>query len=124
MISVSYLYSRAELEAARTHDPYWNAAQHQMVRTGRMHNYLRMYWGKKVLEWSATPQEAYAVLVQLNNKYETDGRNANSYAGINWVFGNHDRPWARRPIFGTVRYMVASGLKRKFDADAYAEKWK
>ncbi len=119
-----YLYSRPELEAARTHDAYWNAAQHQMVRTGRMHNYLRMYWGKKVLEWSATPQEAYEALVYLNNKYETDGRNANSYAGINWVFGNHDRPWARRPIFGTVRYMVASGLKRKFDADAYAEKWK
>ncbi len=119
-----HLYSRAELEAARTHDPYWNAAQHQMVRTGRMHNSLRMYWGKKVLEWSETPEEAYAVLVYLNNKYETDGRNANSYAGINWVFGNHDRPWARRPIFGTVRYMAASGLKRKFDADAYAEKWK
>ena len=119
-----HLYSRAELEAARTHDPYWNAAQHQMVRTGRMHNYLRMYWGKKVLEWSETPEKAYAVLVHLNNKYETDGRNANSYAGINWVFGNHDRPWARRPIFGTVRYMAASGLKRKFDADAYAEKWK
>lgn len=117
------LYTRAELEAAQTHDPYWNAAQNQMVRTGRMHNYLRMYWGKKVLEWSATPQEAYVVLVQLNNKYETDGRNANSYAGINWIFGNHDRPWARRPIFGTVRYMAASGLKRKFDADAYAKKW-
>ena len=118
-----YLYTRAELEAAQTHDPYWNAAQHQMVRTGRMHNYLRMYWGKKVLEWSETPQEAYEVLVYLNNKYETDGRNANSYAGINWIFGNHDRPWARRAIFGTVRYMVASGLKRKFDADAYAKKW-
>lgn len=118
-----HLYSHAELEAAQTHDPYWNAAQHQMVRTGRMHNYLRMYWGKKVLEWSATPQEAYAVLVQLNNKYETDGRNANSYAGINWIFGTHDRPWARRAVFGTVRYMVASGLKRKFDADAYAKKW-
>ncbi|AWN22986.1 deoxyribodipyrimidine photolyase [Deinococcus irradiatisoli] len=118
-----HLYGRAELEAAQTHDPYWNAAQRQMVRTGRMHNYLRMYWGKKVLEWSATPQDAYTVLVQLNNKYETDGRNANSYAGINWVFGTHDRPWARRPIFGTVRYMAASGLKRKFDADAYAKKW-
>ncbi|AZI41553.1 deoxyribodipyrimidine photolyase [Deinococcus psychrotolerans] len=118
-----YLYTRDELEAAQTHDPYWNAAQNQMVRTGRMHNYLRMYWGKKVLEWSETPQQAYEVLVYLNNKYEADGRNANSYAGINWVFGTHDRPWARRPIFGTVRYMVAGGLKRKFDADAYAKKW-
>lgn len=117
-----YLYTRSELEAAQTHDPYWNAAQNQMVRTGRMHNYLRMYWGKKVLEWSQTPQQAYEVLIYLNNKYETDGRNANSYAGINWIFGTHDRPWARRPIFGTVRYMAASGLKRKFDADAYAKK--
>lgn len=118
-----YVYGRAELEAAGTHDPYWNAAQNQMVRTGRMHNYLRMYWGKKVLEWSDTPETAYDTLVYLNNRFETDGRNANSYAGINWIFGTHDRPWVRRPIFGTVRYMVASGLKRKFDADAYARKW-
>ena len=117
------VYDRATLEAARTHDPYWNAAQNQMVRTGRMHNYLRMYWGKKVLEWSATPQDAYDTLMYLNNRHETDGRNANSYAGINWVFGTHDRPWARRPIFGTVRYMAASGLQRKFDADEYARRW-
>ena len=117
------VYDRATLEAALTHDPYWNAAQNQMVRTGRMHNYLRMYWGKKVLEWSATPQDAYDTLMYLNNRHETDGRNANSYAGINWVFGTHDRPWARRPIFGTVRYMAASGLQRKFDADEYARRW-
>ncbi len=118
-----HLYERAALEAGQTHDPYWNAAQHQMTRTGRMHNYLRMYWGKKVLEWSATPQQAYQTLIDLNNRYETDGRNANSYAGINWIFGTHDRPWGRRPVFGTVRYMAASGLKRKFDADAYAARW-
>jgi deoxyribodipyrimidine photo-lyase len=118
-----YLYSRADFEAAATHDAYWNAAQTQMVRTGRMHNYLRMYWGKKVLEWSQTPELAYDTLLFLNNKYETDGRNANSYAGINWIFGTHDRPWGRRPVYGTVRSMVASGLQRKFDAKQYARTW-
>ena len=117
------LYDRAALDAALTHDPYWNAAQNQLVRTGRMHNYLRMYWGKKVLAWSQTPQQAYDTLIFLNNRYATDGRNANSYAGIDWIFGTHDRPWGRRPVFGTVRSMVASGLKRKFDADAYARRW-
>ncbi|WP_026299157.1 deoxyribodipyrimidine photo-lyase [Deinococcus aquatilis] len=117
------LYTRDQLEQAETHDPYWNAAQNEMVRTGRMHNYMRMYWGKKVLEWTATPQEAHAHLIFLNNRYEQDGRNANSYAGISWVFGLHDRPWARRPIFGTVRYMNAGGLKRKFDIEVYARRW-
>lgn len=118
-----YLYTRAELEAASTHDPYWNAAQRQMMLTGRMHNYMRMYWGKKVLEWTPDPAQAHATLVYLNDKYEQDGRNANSYAGIGWVFGLHDRPWTRRPVFGTVRYMNAGGLKRKFDIEAYARKW-
>lgn len=118
-----YLYSREELDAAQTHDPYWNAAQNEMARTGRMHNYMRMYWGKKVLEWSPDPRTAYDTLVWLNNRYEQDGREASSYAGIGWVFGLHDRPWARRPVFGTVRYMNAAGLRRKFDADAYARRW-
>ncbi len=118
-----YLYTRAELEAADTHDPYWNAAQRQMTLTGRMHNYMRMYWGKKVLEWTPDPAQAHATLVYLNDKYEQDGRNPNSYAGIGWVFGLHDRPWARRAIFGTVRYMNAGGLKRKFDIESYARKW-
>lgn len=118
-----HLYTREELDAAATHDPYWNAAQREMVRTGRMHNALRMYWGKKILEWTATPQEAYATALFLNNRYQLDGRDANSYAGVGWIFGLHDRPWARRPIFGTVRYLAASGLKRKFDADAYAQRW-
>lgn len=118
-----YLYTRAELEAASTHDPYWNAAQRQMMLTGRMHNYMRMYWGKKVLEWTPDPAQAHATLVYLNDKYEQDGRNPNSYAGIGWVFGLHDRPWTRRPVFGTVRYMNAGGLKRKFDIEAYARKW-
>ncbi|MEW5935686.1 MAG: deoxyribodipyrimidine photo-lyase, partial [Bacillota bacterium] len=118
-----HLYTREELDAAQTHDPYWNAAQREMVRTGRMHNALRMYWGKKILEWTPTPQEAYATALFLNNRYELDGRDANSYAGVGWIFGLHDRPWPRRPIFGTVRYLAASGLSRKFDAEAYARRW-
>ena len=117
-----YLYSRAELEKAATHDPYWNAAQKEMVLTGKMHGYMRMYWGKKILEWSASPQAAFRTALALNNAYELDGRDANAFAGVAWSFGKHDRPWARRPVFGTVRYMNAAGLRRKFDADAYVRK--
>jgi len=117
-----YVYSRAAWEAARTHDPYWNAAQKEMVLTGRMHGYMRMYWGKKILEWSATPQEAFRTALALNNTYALDGRDPNSFAGVAWCFGKHDRPWAERPVFGTVRYMAASGLRRKFDADAYVRR--
>jgi len=117
-----YIYSRPAWEAARTHDPYWNAAQKEMVLTGRMHGYMRMYWGKKVLEWSATPQEAFRTALALNNKYALDGWDANSFAGVAWCFGKHDRPWGERPVFGTIRYMAASGLRRKFDADAYVRK--
>jgi deoxyribodipyrimidine photo-lyase len=116
------LYSRAELERAETHDPYWNAAQREMVLTGKMHGYMRMYWGKKILEWSASPRQAYRTALALNNAYELDGRGPNAFAGIAWTFGKHDRPWARRPVFGTVRYMNAAGLRRKFDADAYVRK--
>lgn len=118
-----HLYSDEQFEQAQTHDPYWNAAQREMVRTGRMHNSLRMYWGKKILEWTPSPQEAHRVTLWLNNKHEQDGRDPNSYASVNWVLGLHDRPWARRPIFGTVRYMAASGLRRKFDIEAYARRW-
>lgn len=118
-----HLYSREQFDAAQTHDRYWNAAHTEMVRTGRMHNAMRMYWGKKILEWSATPQEAYATTLWLNNRYELDGRDANSYVSVGWVFGLHDRPWARRPIFGTVRYLAESGLNRKFDAEAYVRRW-
>jgi len=117
-----YLYSRAELEKAATHDPYWNAAQKEMVLTGKMHGYMRMYWGKKILEWSASPREAFRTALALNNAYELDGRDANAFAGVAWCFGKHDRPWARRPVFGTIRYMNAAGLRRKFDADAYVRK--
>jgi len=117
-----YLYSLEELENAQTHDPYWNAAQTEMVRTGKMHGYMRMYWGKKIMEWTRSAQQAYKIAVFLNDKYELDGRDPNGYAGVAWCFGKHDRPWTKRPIFGTVRYMNANGLKRKFDADAYVNK--
>ncbi len=112
-------YSREQLENAATHDRYWNAAQKEMVATGKMHNYMRMYWGKKVIEWSPSPEVAFETLLYLNNKYELDGRDANGFTGVAWCFGKHDRPWTERPIFGTVRYMVASGLERKFDIEAY-----
>jgi len=85
-----------------------------------MHGYMRMYWGKKIIEWSRSPEEAFQKCLYLNNKYELDGRDANGFAGVAWCFGKHDRPWAVRPVFGNIRYMGADGLKRKFDADKYA----
>jgi deoxyribodipyrimidine photo-lyase len=115
-----HLYTGEQLENGETADPYWNAAQQEMVRTGRMHGYMRMYWGKKILEWSETPKEAFSRALYLNNKYELDGRDPNGYAGVAWCFGKHDRPWRERPVFGKVRYMSARGLERKFDMDAYA----
>jgi len=118
-----YLYSLEQLEKAETHDLYWNAAQVQMVRTGKMHNYMRMYWGKKVIEWTSSIDEAYKRLVYLNDKYELDGRDPNGYAGIAWCFGKHDRAWTEREIFGKVRYMNSAGLERKFDMASYAQKW-
>jgi len=114
-----YTYRFSEFESARTHDPYWNAAQREMVLTGKMHGYMRMYWGKKILEWSETPEEAYRTALALNNRYELDGRDPNGYAGIAWCFGRHDRAWQERPVFGKIRYMNAAGLKRKFDANRY-----
>ena len=118
-----YRYSAVELEEGKTHDPYWNAAQIQMVKTGKMHNYMRMYWGKKVIEWSQAPEMAYKTLIYLNDKYELDGRDPNGYAGIAWCFGKHDRAWTEREIFGKIRYMNAKGLERKFGIKEYAEKW-
>ncbi|MBM7555286.1 deoxyribodipyrimidine photo-lyase [Halanaerobacter jeridensis] len=114
-----YNYSREEFETAKTHDPYWNAAQLEMIATGKMHGYMRMYWGKKILEWTDDPQTAYDIALYLNNKYSLDGRDPNSYAGIAWCFGKHDRAWQERDVFGKVRYMNANGLNRKFDADLY-----
>ncbi len=119
----AYRYSFAELEQARTHDRYWNAAQTQMVREGKMHGYMRMYWGKKILEWSASPAKGFSAAMTLNDRYELDGRDANGCAGVAWCFGKHDRPWGERPVFGMVRYMNAAGLERKFDADAYARRY-
>ena len=119
----AYTYTRAQWEAGATHDPCWNAAQAEMVRSGRMHNYMRMYWGKKILEWSRTPEEAFETALFLNNKYELDGRDPNGFAGVGWCFGLHDRPWTERPVFGMVRYMNANGLRRKFDIEAYINRW-
>jgi deoxyribodipyrimidine photo-lyase len=116
-----YLYSLEEMEMAKTHDPYWNAAQREMVLKGKMHGYMRMYWGKKIIEWSKTPEEAFRVALYLNNKYELDGRDPNGFTGVAWCFGKHDRPWGERQIFGNVRYMNDRGLKRKFDADEYVK---
>jgi len=117
-----YIYTLDEFEHSQTHDLYWNAAQNEMVATGKMHGYMRMYWGKKILEWTASPEEAFSIAVKLNNKYELDGRDPNGFTGVAWCFGKHDRPWSRRPVFGSVRYMSAAGLKRKFDIEKYARK--
>jgi deoxyribodipyrimidine photo-lyase len=117
-----YVYSRDELERSDTHDPYWNAAMTEMRETGYMHNYMRMYWGKKILEWSPDPQTAFERTLALNNRYFLDGRDPNSYANVAWVFGLHDRGWKERPVYGKVRYMSQGGLERKADPDAYVEK--
>ena len=116
------LYTRRQLERAETHDELWNAAQKQMLHAGWMHNYLRMYWAKKILEWSPSPASAYNTAVYLNDKYFLDGRDPNGYAGIAWsIVGKFDRPWFERPIFGLIRYMAASGAEKKFDVDRYIE---
>lgn len=115
-----HLYTLAEFEAAATHDDLWNATQRELVATGRIHNYMRMLWAKKVLEWSASPAEAYRVLSHLNNKYAIDGRDPNSYTGILWCFGLFDRPWApERPVFGTVRFMSSGNTAKKFKLAGY-----
>ena len=114
------LYTEKQLVAAETHDPLWNASQKEMMITGRMHNYLRMYWAKKILEWSPDPETAFDVAVEMNDKYEMDGRDPNGYTGIAWAIGGkHDRPWGERPIFGMVRFMSYQSTRKKFDSDAY-----
>ncbi|MDB4433417.1 deoxyribodipyrimidine photo-lyase [bacterium] len=117
-----YLYTLEGWEAEQTHDPHWNAAQAEMRITGKMHGYMRMYWGKKILEWSRSPKEAFRIALHLNNKYELDGRDPNGFTGVAWCFGKHDRAWGERPVYGKVRSMVASGLRRKFDIDAYVRR--
>lgn len=119
-----YLYTLEEFAAGATHDPLWNAAQMQLVREGRLHNYLRMLWGKKILEWSRTPQEAAAVMIELNNRYALDGRDPNSYSGIFWCLGRYDRPWGpQRPIFGTIRYMSSANTARKVRVKDYLSRY-
>jgi len=116
------LYSEKQLENAETHDPLWNAAQMQMVSTGWMHNYLRMYWAKKILEWTPSPAQAHQIAVRLNDKYELDGRDPNGYGGIAWsIVGKFDRPWFERPIFGQIRYMSGASTGKKFDSKKYIE---
>ncbi|GAT64106.1 deoxyribodipyrimidine photo-lyase [Paludibacter jiangxiensis] len=115
-----YIYTRDELETATTHDPLWNAAQTEMVRTGKMHGYMRMYWAKKILEWTPSVETAMEYAIWLNDKYSLDGRDANGYAGIAWSIGGvHDRAWFPRPVFGKIRYMSYSGCKSKFDIQKY-----
>jgi deoxyribodipyrimidine photo-lyase len=119
-----YLYDLDAFERADTHDPLWNAAQTQLAREGKIHNYLRMLWGKKILEWSASPEEAASIMIELNNKYALDGRNPNSYSGIFWVLGRYDRPWGpERPIFGTIRYMSSENTARKFHVRDYVARY-
>ncbi|MEN3185027.1 MAG: deoxyribodipyrimidine photo-lyase [Atribacterota bacterium] len=115
-------YELEEFENARTHDPLWNAAQKELVYTGKIHGYVRMYWGKKIIEWSSNPEEAFQILVYLNNKYALDGRDPNSFAGIAWCFGKHDRAFGERPIFGKVRYMGKGELRKKSIEGAYIER--
>jgi deoxyribodipyrimidine photo-lyase len=119
-----YLYTQQELEQALTHDPAWNAAQVEMVTTGKMHGYMRMYWAKKILEWTPSPTQAYQIAIYLNDTYNLDGRDPNGFTGIAWaIAGIHDRPWKERPIFGKIRYMNYNGLKRKFEIQRYIDKF-
>lgn len=117
------IYTCDQFEQARTHDPLWNAAQQELLHTGRIHGYMRMYWGKKILEWSATPEDAFQTAVTLNDRHALDGRDSNGYTGIAWcIAGQHDRPWKERPVYGQIRYMNDRGARRKFDTTAYIER--
>jgi deoxyribodipyrimidine photo-lyase len=117
------LYTLEDFASAQTHDRLWNAAQRQLVAEGRIHNYLRMLWGKKIVEWTASPQEALSIMVELNNRYALDGRDPNSYSGIFWILGRYDRPWGpERPIFGTVRYMSSENTARKVRVKDYIQR--
>lgn len=118
-----HLYSLEEFEQARTHDRIWNAAQNQLVETGEMHNYMRMLWGKKILEWTESPEQAAEVMIELNNKYAIDGRDPNSYSGIFWCLGRYDRGWQERDVFGKVRYMSSESTAKKYDLKAYLARY-
>jgi deoxyribodipyrimidine photo-lyase len=119
-----YIYTLRDFSAAKTHDALWNAAQREMVRTGKMHGFMRMYWAKKILEWTPNVAEAMRIAIHLNDLFSLDGRDPNGYAGIAWSIGGvHDRAWFDRPIFGKIRYMNAAGCKRKFDVEEYIAKF-
>ncbi|MCX7787429.1 MAG: deoxyribodipyrimidine photo-lyase [Spirochaetes bacterium] len=119
-----YLYTYEQLDRSQTHDPLWNAAQNQLVLRGKLHGYLRMYWAKKILEWTPSARIAMEYAVRLNDRYNLDGRDPNGYVGCAWAIGGtHDRPWFDRPIFGQVRYMSYSGAFRKFNVEAFLERW-
>jgi len=118
-----FTYSPNEFEKASTHEDLWNAAQMELVSTGKMHGYMRMYWAKKILEWSKTPEEALRIAIYLNDKYELDGRDPNGYVGCAWAIGGvHDRAWTERPVFGKIRYMNRNGAMRKFDVSEYVKR--
>jgi deoxyribodipyrimidine photo-lyase len=120
----SYVYTLEEFEAGKTHDPLWNASQMELLRTGKMHGYMRMYWAKKILEWSESPEKALEIAICLNDRYELDGRDPNGYAGIAWGIGGfHDRAWKEREVTGKIRYMSYEGCKRKFDVKLYIAKY-
>ena len=117
-----YVYNIDAFENSKTHDTLWNAAQGEKRKTGKMHGYMRMYWAKKILEWSTCPAEALYIANTLNDKYSIDGRDPNGYIGCLWsIAGVHDRPWTERPVFGKIRYMNYNGCKRKFDVDMYIQ---
>jgi deoxyribodipyrimidine photo-lyase len=120
-----YVYALSEFEASKTHDDLWNAAQNELRRRGKMHGYLRMYWAKKILEWTPSVEEAMRIAITLNDRYELDGRDPNGYAGIAWSIGGvHDRAWFDRPIYGKVCYMNRNGCATKFSVDTYIDTWR
>jgi deoxyribodipyrimidine photo-lyase len=119
-----WLYDLEALDLAETHDELWNAAQRQLRREGRIHNYMRMVWGKKILEWSESPEAAFETMIRLNDRYALDGRNPNSYSGMGWVMGRYDRPWGpERQIYGKIRYMSSANTARKFPVEGYLERY-
>jgi len=119
-----YVYTQAQLENAETHDDLWNAAQLQMVEVGKMHGFLRMYWAKKILEWTESPEEALRIAIYLNDRYELDGRDPNGYVGCMWsIAGVHDMGWTERQVFGKIRFMNYDGCKRKFDLPGFVKQF-
>ncbi|WP_319470661.1 deoxyribodipyrimidine photo-lyase [uncultured Pseudodesulfovibrio sp.] len=119
-----FLYTYEQFEKAETHSALWNAAQNQLLKSGFMHGYMRMYWAKKILEWSQSPEEAHSIALKLNDRFQMDGRDPNGYVGVLWSIGGlHDRAWKTRPVYGSIRYMNERGCRRKFDVDDYCNRW-